>query len=240
MIISLSLFLTYVACRWSFIKQASIRIGDDILEVVGRPKRGGQYFVNGVEGPELEDGDVLDGGLSGHEVKFRRINGHQIKFRIDLDNGESIALETFKKFVRVNLNPGPNSTTFMNSRGLVGRYPDGAMIARNNQTNLEGDPIAFGKEWQVLSHEPKIFHNLVEPQHPQECTMPTENRPAPDGDGLLYERQEQRRRLGEALITKDDATKACAKFAAEYDLEACVFDGKSQREGLWRETEQSL
>ena len=58
-----------------------------------------------------------------------------------------------------------------------------------------------------------LFHSVVDPQHPTKCLMPE--------DGSLASKR--RRRLGESLISKDDAAMACAG-ADEDDRDACIFD----------------
>ena len=67
----------------------------------------------------------------------------------------------------------------------------------------------FGQEWQVLSAEPKLFHNLEGPQHPQRCTIPVS--------------KDMRRRLRESSISQEEAETACARVD-ESNRDLCVFD----------------
>merc|ERR1719491_470143 len=68
---------------------------------------------------------------------------------------------------------------------------------------------AFGQEWQVLSTEQNLFHNIEGPQHPQQCDIPSN--------------AEMRRHLSESLVTVEEAERACIGVDSE-DKELCVFD----------------
>lgn len=85
------------------------------------------------------------------------------------------------------------------------------MLARDGFTKME-DAVAFGKEWQVLSSEPMLFHEVDGVQHPQECAMP---------DDMTT--KAKRRRLGESVITEDEAALACSRVE-EMSRESCIFD----------------
>ena len=58
------------------------------------------------------------------------------------------------------------------SQGILGRFDDGAMLARNGTTIIE-DANDFGQEWQVLGSEPMLFTEREGPQHPQNSTLPS-------------------------------------------------------------------
>ena len=75
------------------------------------------------------------------------------------------------------------------------------------------DTDEFGKEWQVLSTEPMLFHNVSGVQHPEVCAMPQSM-----GSSV---KKNLRRRLGESLLSTEDAENACAH--AE-EMEDCVAD----------------
>lgn len=84
------------------------------------------------------------------------------------------------------------------------------MMARDGVRLLE-DPIEFGKEWQVLDSEPMLFHVLGEGvHHPDECEMPAAGSKKP-------------RRLGESLMTEEEAIVACADVNEE-DKVSCIYD----------------
>lgn len=201
---------TKVNTWWSYIDTAVVSVGNFTLEVAGGLD-GGVYWMNGRSGKIMEDGDLLDRSLSGFLVKYRFISDKQKRYRIDLGNGDAIALDTYKSFVSVNMKANsPNR--FEGSAGLMGSYPDGRKMARDGKTVME-DAVDFGKHWQVRLDEPHLFHNVEGPQHPTECAMPL--------DKSVDRRK--RRRLGEKLITEEDAAIACARVDKD-DGNACIFD----------------
>jgi hypothetical protein len=191
---------------WSYIESAVVQLGDNTLEVkadLGKSK----YSINGGDETELATGDAFIGHF---QVHFRRVNDHQTVTRIDLGNGDAIAIETFKDFVRVNIG-NKSQTAFPGSKGLLGAFPNGAKIGRDGNTVFE-DANEFGQEWQVLATEPSLFHTVegaVQP--PNKCVMPDDTKKSP------------KRRLGEVLITTEAAEVACARVA-EADRDACIFD----------------
>ena len=123
-------------------------------------------------------------------------------------------METYKAWVAVNVRANHKVNNFNGAAGLMGSYPSGILVGRDGVTLFDEDTNAFGKEWQVNQSEPMLFHKKEGVQHPTSCQMPTMDAAA--GRNL-------RRRLGEALITKDDAHRACAHATAE-NHDACVFD----------------
>lgn len=183
-----------------------VQLGPDTLEVSGG-EDGGTHWLNGKVGDTLEDGGSLS--LSGFHIQFHQTSPKQKKYRFELGNGDAMSIETFKDFVRVNIK-AKSKEQFQDSVGLLGSFPEGKLVARDGVTELEGDADRFGKEWQVLASEPMLFAEVEGPQHPLECTMP---------DTTVT----KKRRLGESLISEQDAALACARVD-EYDRDACVFD----------------
>jgi hypothetical protein len=191
---------------WSFVETAVVRIGEDVLEVQGG-SGGGEYWINGVAGKPLEDHEKFT--LSGYEVEFLQKSEKQKRYRIDLGtkSGDAISLETLNDFVAVNA--GVTMKDFGNAVGLMGSYPEGEMLARDGVTQME-DADAFGMEWQVRMDEAQLFRNVGEIQPPMTCAMPDKT-------------VQRSRRLGEAVMTEENAKRACENVA-EDDREACVFD----------------
>ena len=198
---------TAIQTWWSYIATAAIQIGDEILEVTGGTGKI-PYYINGVLTDDMKTGDAT---LAGFNVHFRRTNDLQSHIRIDLGNGDAISFETFKSFVRVNVND-KTGKSFANSVGLLGSYPTGQKIARDGETIME-DANEFGREWQVRASEPHLFQEVVGPQHPAKCTMPDETKKATE-----------RRRLGEAVLTENDAAMACSHIVSNKDRDGCIFD----------------
>jgi len=186
--------------QWSYISSAVIRIGSESLEVMGGNEN--RYWINKVEGKDLAD------GISGFPITFNQANSNSREFRIDLMDGSSIFLKTFKDFVRVDVDVWKKSIKFEKSFGLMGNK-EGEKVGRDKETIFEDD-VAFGLEWQVLASEPVLFHDSQGVQHPEQCLLPNVS-------------SKSRRRLREATITMQDAEIACARVS-EVDRDSCIFD----------------
>merc|ERR1711865_1300841 len=94
--------------------------------------------------------------------------------------------------------------------GLMGSYPEGTMLGRDGRTSLV-DLNKFGQEWQVLSSESKLFHEVDGPQHPSKCDVAGKT--------------EMRRRLALSDISREEAEIACSRAAVgEEEFDLCVFD----------------
>jgi len=196
---------------WSYISSAAIRIGDDILEIVGG--RGETIFwINGALGENIDisdssDGTKLTSTLSGYPIIFKQLNKKQREFVVELGKGDKIVFTTWNAFVGVHIKKA-NKEHFQKSVGLMGSFPEGLKLARDN-TSVIDELDAFGQEWQVLASEPNLFHNIEGPQHPIGCEIPRHS--------------EMRRRLGESTITIEEARKACANLNVDV-MDLCVFD----------------
>lgn len=183
-----------------------IQIGEDTLEVMGgfEPKK---YWVNGKPGPKIVDSKVMPFTIGGHKVRFRVRSDDQFQFKVFLMDSQEIILRSVKDFMKVDIEHH-NTETFGTSKGLLGTYEDGKMMARDGRTEIE-DTDAFGIEWQVRSYEPMLFHSVEGTQHPTACAMPTVS--------------QFKRRLGEELISREAAARACIRVEPE-DLEDCIKD----------------
>lgn len=199
---------TQIKTWWSFIESAVVQIGSETLEVQGNKNGEASFWVNGDFKMELHTEDAT---LGDYPVHFERISGHQTRTRIDIGAGDAISIETFKAFVRVNIR-NKSKKSFGGSSGLMGSYPSGRKVGRDGTTVFE-DNNSFGQEWMVLSSEPNLFHS-DSPVQGQQCMMPDANQ------------KSQKRRLGESMITEEEASLACARVS-KIDRDACIFDGKS-------------
>jgi hypothetical protein len=197
---------TKISTWWSYVQSAVIQIGEDTLEVMGGYEKK-QYWVNGQPGEPVKDSRVMPFTLGGHKVRFRVRSDTQFQFKVFLEDDQQIILRSVKDFMKVDIEHHTKET-FGTSRGLLGTYSEGHMMARDGVTILE-DANAFGKEWQVLSTEPMLFHSVEGVQHPEVCAMPTET--------------QFQRRLGEQLISHEAAAQACSLVDAA-DLEDCIKD----------------
>jgi hypothetical protein len=186
--------------QWSYVDSAVARIGSDTLEV-----RGGKmsnFWINGIQG----DGNTDELLISEYPIEYERIDEISEKFVIDLGDGERIVFKTWNSFVSIRVeNPGQKN--FAGSVGLMGTFPEGLKIGRDK--TIIDDINAFGQEWQVLSTEQNLFHDIEGPQHPEQCDIPSS--------------VDMRRRLAESLVTVEEAEKACIG-ADSKDKELCIFD----------------
>jgi hypothetical protein len=184
---------------FSYITNAAVRIGNDILEVTNSKEE--SYYLNGVVNAELP------GSLSGYKITHKRDNPKLQTFHIVLGGRENIVIRVLKDFVSVTIKHGEEKD-FGDSLGLMGSFHTGAQLSRDGVTVLE-DTNAFGEEWQVLSTEDMLFQTVDLPQHPQKCLPPPPH-------------QAKRRRLGEG-IAEAEAKALCARVE-EGLRDFCVFD----------------
>lgn len=184
---------------FSFISNAALQIGNDVLEV----QSNGEYFVNGVANPT---GNIW---MSGYGVAKTNMDscGNNVetcsKLSVALPGGVgSIELSTKYGVVFVSF-----KGHFPDSVGLLGSYDRPGMIARNPEINLTGYPDVFAQNWQVTSAEPMLFMVGREPQYPQKCL------PA-----LVSESRNLR-----GAISEEEAAKACAHVKGP-KLQFCIYD----------------
>jgi len=195
---------------WSYVSVAAIRIGEDILEVVGGEKEK-NFWLNGVLGEEetsnTSEKNTAIASISSYPIYFHKESKKQRTFKIDLGEEEEIVIGTWHSFIRIQFN-NAKSKHFEGSVGLMGSFSKGIRLARDNVTVLE-DFNVFGQEWQVLQSEKKLFRTVKGPQHPVKCSIPSSF--------------DMRRRLEESQITLSDAKKACADVQKDV-IDLCVFD----------------
>jgi len=200
--------------QWSYVDSAAVRIGNDILEVMGG-KAANSFWINGEEVQYSDQTEtMLVKKLSGHTIKYKAVSEKSREFVIDLNDHDNdfnegkILLSTWNKFVRVNMDTGGNGNNFIDSIGLMGRFPDGKRLGRDKVSAFENDN-EFGQQWQVLSSDPKLFSSIEGPQYPSQCE--------------ILSSLEMRRRLAENTVPLADAQNACSQVKIE-EYETCVFD----------------
>jgi hypothetical protein len=195
---------------WSYIKQAAIHIGDDILEIEGSADptdMDAHYWINLEYKGELKT-------LGGFPVTIvKKSSRYQSFFEIDLTSkypGVKIVLGTYKEFVSVDF-LNSSEEAFGNAVGLFGDFKTGKTFARDGFTVLH-DFTELGHAWQVLPAEVMIFHDITEPQFPQMCIDPEDPR------------GQRRRRLNESTVTEEQAEASCARIPDAADRKDCVYD----------------
>jgi len=202
--------------QWSYISSAVLSIGNHTLEVMSDHKGGMKYWINAQENIRLEDG----GGLCGDGVfpiDLKQLFRHQWELSVSLNHqhhkSSKIIFSTFKSFVNVEVSH-PMDSDFRDSLGLMGQYRTGLKLGRDSSTLMDEDMNAFGQEWQVQANEPMYFHNIDGPQAPKRCDIPS----------VASKTNTVRRRLGEQIVSEDEAKSACAAVNGKDDFDACVFD----------------
>jgi hypothetical protein len=195
---------------YSFVSNAALRIGDDVLEVASD----GSYFINGMNNFDLPK---MVGGFAVSKSSEQFCKGKEgdkcsqvITFSVSLVDNDSIRIRVASNMIHVDVKGSDKS--FNGSSGLMGTYPSEhhGKIARDGQTYLS-DPNIFAQEWQVLSHEPKLFHESRYPQHPQLCI------PAVQPSNV------ERRLQGNDDEARLLAEEACAHVEGP-EWEFCIFD----------------
>lgn len=191
---------------WSYVSSAAVKIGDETFEVKGG-KDSNDYWINYHKGDDKIETSMLSKSIAGYPINFKQVSEKSREFQIDLGMGSAIVIGTWNAFVSVKIRGG-RSEDFEDSLGLMGTYGKGLKMARDGATTID-DNNAFGQEWQVLTSEPKLFHNTEGPQAPEKCEIPSAS--------------EMRRRLRQSVISKEDAELACSRVSVE-DFDLCVFD----------------
>eukprot|EP00980_Cylindrotheca_fusiformis_P002566 scaffold609_cov130-Cylindrotheca_fusiformis.AAC.2 len=199
---------------WSYIKNAAIRIGDDILEIEGTAdtrltEENNHYWFNFEYQAKLNT-------IGGFPIKYFLKDAINAKrwFEIDLSSkypGQKIVISSYKEFIKVDYQ-GATAESVGNAVGMLGNFYTGDFLARDGVTKLD-DFTEHGNEWQVLPHDDHmLFHDVAKPQFPEKCIEPEDPR------------GERRRRLDESLITEEQAEAACASLADPLDRKDCVYD----------------
>jgi len=194
---------------YSFVSNASVRIGSDVLEVVST----GQHLFNGIEGAQLP----LQ--LSGNPVTknveeiCRDSNGkkncsYMMNFDVTLGNKDQIRIKVASNMVHVDVKG--THENFSGSSGLMGTYPakHHGKISRDGINYIQ-DSDKFAEEWQVFETEAKLFQESRYPQHPEKCI------PAIKARNLRSDKVKSQQR--------NTAEEACAHVRGP-EWEFCIFD----------------
>ena len=158
-------------------------------------------MVNGVRGASLDD--MRLGGL--YTVDHTQVNKKKHIFTIKTGIKEAIVVKTFKDMVSVNVESA-SAANFGTVTGLMGNL-EGVLLARDGVTVMD-DHDLFGQEWQVQEGEGELFESPS--LYKEKCVAPSTIK--------------QSRRLGEATVSEEAATVACAHIESEQKRDMCVFD----------------
>jgi von Willebrand factor type D domain len=191
--------------NWSYVDVAAIQIGTNVLEVKGGNDE--HYWIDQVEYDATATNKIGEFG-----IRYQRANAKQRVFTIDLNEGQSIEVRTYKDFVGVTVH-GATEADFKSSVGLTGEFGSGRKLGRG------GDEISdlndYGLEWQVRAEDGLLFRTLEGPQYPLEkCKLPS-----------TFQGAERHRRLGESTIKLEKARQICSDVIKDpADFDSCVFD----------------
>lgn len=184
---------------YSFISDAAIRIGSDILELAGE----GKFVFNGESSSDLAALPVDIAGYHLEHYTKEREEATEYFYDIHLNDSEYIRVRSFKHFVFVTFAPGVYNE-LSDSVGLMGNWETGALVGRDGETEME--EWALGPEWQV-KEEPNLFLADRYPQFPKQCIPP---------------KWEAEKAIEVSVISKEQAVTACAHWGTEQ--ERCIFD----------------
>jgi hypothetical protein len=164
---------TAIIADWSYISNASIRIGNDILEVTSK----GEHYVNGVA--NTDEASFYLGGkyMVNRTVKEAFPGLFRTDFIIDLqvkglandDSNDVIRISAFKDLLSVNVD-----AMLPDTYGMLGIHGRAGLYGRDLKTKInENNPNKMGQEWQVRDNEPKLFRDKNHvPQYPAKCMLP--------------------------------------------------------------------
>jgi hypothetical protein len=209
------------AGEYSFVSDAALRIGNDVMEV----HNDGSYSVNGQEGAEFPLS--LGGFPATRSVKANCIqNGESgeapmgctsmLTYDVTVGENEHIQMKVAKDVVHVEVKGRP--TKFEGSVGVMGTYPHKGhgRVARDGQTVIQ-DVNAFSQEWQVRGEDSKLFQAAKGPQFPTQCTAPSD----------AHASNQRRLRQGSAdeKALSELAHAACAHLVTNHSMHKnCIFD----------------
>ncbi len=206
---------TKIEKTWSYVKNAAVKIGNDIVEIEGK----GKVWDKSADAVHSINGLVNAGlpfQLAG-KFPFTRLQEKQcdtngakcveaIVYKIDLGENDTVLITQKWGVIKVSVTAN-DKNKFHDTVGLMGHFNKPGFLARDGMRKMT-DFNQFGQEWQVLQSEPMIFNERRAPQHPEQCTLPTVT---------------SKRRLGEDTALYQMAEEACAGVE-EASREFCIFD----------------
>lgn len=190
---------TTIEDNFSYIEGASLRLGEDIVEV-----HRNYFFLNGVK----YISDELPIQFGQYSIDLKNSGDSKRTYVVDLACGASMSFRFYKHFMTMQID---GHHEFSDAVGLLGTYPTGKMIDRNGRT-LENF-IDSGFAWQVNESDPKLFVTQREPQLPHErCRLPA-----------IPTSAARRLRAADPELTRQ-AERVCAHLQDVNDFGLCISD----------------
>jgi len=193
---------------FSYTSAAAIQIGDHVLTIGSN----GQHAIDGVPQVVGKTGALVVDKLHQHPVHSSASKKGRHVYKIHLKNGpdhgrEEIDVREYKNWITIAI-IHPTLANWEKSVGLLGRFPDGALLGRDGKT-IHASYVDFGQDWQVAPGD-----SLLGPG------------PFLDHSCAPLEAQVKLRRIGrrleESSITRAQAAKACEHWGNQ--IEDCVND----------------
>jgi hypothetical protein len=206
---------TKIEDSWSYVKNAAIKIGDDILEVEGKGKvwdktADAVHFINGKINAELPFQLAMKYPVERLEEKHCDTTGRKcsdaVVYKISLEDSDNILITQEWGVLRISFMVS-SFNNFRDAIGIMGSFSKPGYLARDGITRLT-DLNKFGQEWQVIEAEPMIFTERRTPQHPEQCILPATS---------------TKRRLGRDSSLHQMAQDACANVE-EASKKLCTLD----------------
>lgn len=200
---------------YSYISGAAVKIGPDVVEV----QEDGSLIFNGNDEFLNDDIATLEFGGSfslTKTMKGKKNNVFVYDLKLGTGSNDDMSIQiranirTGMIFVHVS-GPFPNDSV-----GLLGSPLHTALFGRDGKTDLTNHWNALGEDWQVRSHEPKLFQdkNYV-PQFPAGCIY--------EEQAVLKSNLRRRLKDVELLVSPDEAEEACAR-ASGTKKKFCIDD----------------
>jgi von Willebrand factor type D domain len=176
---------TEIVDDWSRIRNAAVQIGNDTVELSNK----GIVYLNG----KPVDADMVNGAsLSGvynisQAVKvLGNIPKTEIVVHLNEEHDQKIKLSLYKNIINVHVGAEEQDL-----QGMLGHKIVDGFVGRDKL--ILDTHHSMGEQWQVRDTEPMLFNEIVAPQYPEQCIMPSV-----DGRRKLRKSQHIQRRAEEA------------------------------------------
>lgn len=236
--------------RWSFIHAAAIRIGKDIIEVMGGQNDGESFMLwvnqepvtittssNDNDNDNDDNNNAVDViALSEYNLHIRQLNHRSRVYAIDMEENGLIIIKTWNGMVSVNVQAGETELGLKKKQGKEEIEKEEEENDKEKQGEIRGlmgmypDGRKVGRSNNVSDEKMILFDDNN--QFGQEWQVIVGTDPqlfhsiSPTNDNNVCEvpsSTQLRRRLGEVSISKEDAELACSRVS-QNDFDLCVFD----------------
>lgn len=218
---------------YSYIAAAAIQLGEHIFQVDAEKPHAvrldgvkhslalpsAQDTQEGLSSRDSVPSLVFGSGNATYKYVFEEHHSSPKKhvYRLDVSDWSYLRFKMYGAYLTVSVHAG-HDEDFQGAVGLLGRYPDGKSVTREEGGDRDAGSMSFndfGMEWQVdpTRGDPMLFHTARSPQLPYErCSLPTAAHP-------------WRRQLLRGGISHDQAMQVCRHHGVSLEnLDLCVDD----------------